>query len=160
MNKYYLNSKSDEQLILEKGIYENNIFIYLRDKSFYIEENHIRCYKFSVRRAKNSLDIKDNDFLFKIFIKNIKSIKLEKKNANIFFLIITYPISGIKHLMIPQKIRLREINNYLVILNTDNPDIIMQKQNDKILLLLDKIDEFEKKFKELSTEDEFILPIK
>jgi hypothetical protein len=159
MNKHNLYFKSEEELILEKGIYGDNIFIYLRDKYFYISENHIRCFKFSLRRAKTTLNISYNESLYKIFIKYIKTIKLEKINENLFYLIILYPVLGIKNLIIPQKIKLKEINEYLALLNTDSPDIIIKKQNEKLLSLLSKIDEFEKKFKEPTTDEEFIFPL-
>jgi hypothetical protein len=153
-----LYCKTDEELFLEKGINSNNVFIYLKDKYFYVKENHIRCFKFSVKRAKNSLQIKSSDSLFKIFIGYAETIKLEKINENLFYLIISCPLSGIQNLIIPHKIKLKEINEYLPITNTDSPDIIIKKQNEKLLSLLSKIDEYEKKFKEPSTDDEFILP--
>lgn len=152
-----LYSKSDEQFFLEKGISANNIFIYLKDKYFYVNENQIRCFKFSVRRAKNSLNIKSSDLLYKIFISYAETIKLEKKNENMFYLILSYPLAGFQNLIIPHKIKLKEINEYLLLTDTDSPDIIIKKQNEKLLLLLSKIDEYEKKFKEQSTDDEFIL---
>ena len=157
MYKNNLYHKSDEELILEKGIHYNNIFIYLRDKYFYINENHLRCFKFSVRRSKNSLNIKSNESLYKIFIDYIDTVKLEKKNENMFYLIISYPTLGITNLIISQKIKLKEINEYLLLLNTDSQDIIIKKQNEKLLLLLSKISEFEKRFKEPTTDDEFII---
>jgi hypothetical protein len=153
-NLYY---KSDEESILEKGLHGNNIFIYLKDMYFYVNENHIRCFKFSLERAKKSLNVKSKNELFKIFVDYIGTIKLEKKNENLFYLIILYSTSGITNLIIPQKIKLREINEYLVLLNNDSPDIIIKKQNEKLLSLLSKIDEFEKRFGEPSTDDEFIL---
>ena len=156
MNKDNPYLKSDEESILEKGICENNIFIYFRDKYFYIQENHIRSFKFSLMRAKNTLDIKHTDYIFKIFIKYIRSIKLEKENENMFFLNISFPIGNF---IFPHKIKLKEINNYLFILGTDNSNIIIKKQNDKIASLLSKINEYEKRFKDSSTDDEFILPI-
>ena len=159
MNKNNSYSKSNEELILEKGIHENNMFLYFRDKYFFITENHIRSFKFSLKRAKNSLSITNNDIIFKIFVKYIGSIKLQKVNENLFYLNITYPNVGIKNMMIPQQIKIKEVSDYLVILNNDSLEIIIKKQNDKITSLLAKIDEFEKRFNDPNTDDDFILPI-
>ena len=117
MNKN--NLKSDDEFILKKGIYGNNIFFYLSNGYFYIQVNHIRSFKFSLRRAKNVLNIVHTDILFKTFIKHIKSIKLEKVNENLFFLNISYPVAGINKYIFPHKIKLTEINNYLIIYNTN-----------------------------------------
>lgn len=161
MNIFSSHTNSQEKIILEKGIVgNNNIFIYLRDAYFYVQQDHIRCFKFSMRRAKNTLNIKDTDHLLNIIINNIKNIYLEKINENLFYLSLSYKLAGYINFISTQKIKLKEINNFLIILNTDSQDIIIKKQNEKIIALLNKIDEFQKKYKEQTTDDELIITIK
>lgn len=146
----YGYKNSEEKFILEKGIIgNNNIFIYLRDKYFYVQDGNIRCFKFSMRRVKNTLNISDTNHLLSIIIRNIKSIHLEKNNENLFYLN-----------LFSQKIKLKEINNFLIISNTDTQDVIIEKQKEKIITLLNKINEFENKYKEPTTDEELILIIK
>jgi hypothetical protein len=160
MNIFNLHTNSQDKIILEKGIVgNNNIFIYLRDEYFYVQQDHIRCFKFSMRRAKNTLNIKDTNHLLNLIIKNIKNIYLEKINENLFYLNLSYKLVGCIDFISTQKIKLKEINNFLIISNTDNQDIIIKKQNEKIIILLNKIDEFKKKYKEPTTDDEFIITI-
>lgn len=151
-------SKTSEMILLEKGIGNNNIFLYLKDKYFYIQHNYLRCFKFSLRRAKNTLN-KDINILLKIFIKYFNNIILEKQNENLFYLSITYPSINNKNFISKQKIKLKEINNYLYISKQDNLEIIIKKQDEKINLLLNKIEEYEKKYNECDTDDELFLNI-
>lgn len=160
MNKHNLYFKCDELLTMEKGIFNEKILIFFKNEYFYVQESYTRCFKFSIRRAKNTFGIKNINQLFKLFIDNIENTNLEKKNENSFYLIVSFPLVGFKGLMSTQKIKLKEINNFLSILETDTYDIVIKKQNDKISSLLDKIEEFEKKFKEPSTDDELIITIK
>lgn len=164
MDKNNLYLKMDELLIMEKGIYNDKIMIFLKNDYFHVQESYVRCFKFSIKRAKNTLNIKDTTHLFNIFIKNINNINLEKKNENLYYLNISDSGSkfGSRDYFAIQtyKIKLKEINNFLYISNIDNHDIIIKKQNEKIISLLSKIDEFEKKFKEPTTDDELIITIK
>ena len=160
MKKLYSYIKSEESLILENGINGNKIFIYLKDNYFYVNQDYIRSFKFSIRRAKNTFNIGDIDQLSRIIINNIKNIYLEKKNENLFFLSVSYQLTGFANLICTKKIKLREINNFLTILNTDSQDIIIKKQNEKIISLLNKLDAFEKNHEEPNTDDELILKIK
>lgn len=176
------NNKLDNKTILEKGILiNNNIFIHFEDNFFYIQESPTRCFKCSLKRAKNSLNIKDTNELFLIFVKNINNIKLEKKNNNLIYLTISYYRHGIfypsissstynsdkniktitdekkqKNYNTTQKIKLKEINDFLFISKTDNHETIIKKQHEKIITLLSKINELENKLNEPSTDDEFI----
>ena len=152
----YQDIKLDEKKIFEKGIVINNILLYLKDNHFYIEKNYLRCFKFSIKRAKFSLNINSEDDLFKILLNCINDIKIEKKNENLFFLNIIRNDIIIKDYILISRIKLKEINNYLIILNSDNPIKIINKQKNKISVLLKKIEELENKQKQLLTDDEFI----
>ena len=152
----YQDIKLDEKKIFEKGIVINNILLYLKDNHFYIEKNYLRCFKFYIKRAKFSLNINSEDDLFKILLNCINDIKIEKKNENLFFLNIIRNDIIIKDYILISRIKLKEINNYLIILNSDNPIKIINKQKNKISVLLKKIEELENKQKQLLTDDEFI----
>jgi hypothetical protein len=62
----------------------------------------------------------------------------------------------IKDYILLSKIKLKEINNYLIISNSDDPVKIINKQKNKISVLLKKIEEFENRQKQLLTDDEFL----
>lgn len=160
MSKFNINVKSGEMITLEKGIMGDNFFLYFKDNNFYLKHDHIRCFKFTLKRAKNTLGIKDTTQLLRMFIDYIKNINLEKKNENLFYLVICYQLAGFTNFISNNKIKLKEINNYLLITNTDSKDEIIKKQNEKIILLLNKIEEFEKKYSEPTTDDELIITIK
>jgi len=153
MNNYYSTNKD----LLNKGIRNNNLFIYYRDNYIYIECDEIRCFRTSMRRLRNSLCINSDEIVRQLIIKYIKNISLEKVNENLFNLIIEYPHIINVTFNIKRKIKLQEINNFLNIKDTDNSNIIIKKQNDKILLLLDKLNEYKKNNKEIDTEEEMFI---
>jgi len=144
-------------LILERGIRGNQIFLYFRNGYFYIQISDIRCFKFSIRRAKNSLCIGTIDEVKKIFVKFIDNFTVEKQNDNLFYLNVNYPHKNNNNISIGYKIKLKEINNFLNVLNVDNADTIIKKQDQKILSLLEKIKVYEDKYKETNTDDEMFI---
>jgi hypothetical protein len=156
MNIYDQHAKLNERKIFEKGIIINNMLLYFKDLHFYIEKNYLRCFKFSIKRAKFSLNINSDNDLFKILLNCINDIKIEKKNDNLFFLIVMRSDIKIKDYILLSKIKLKEINNYLIISNSDDPVKIINKQKNKISVLLKKIEEFENRQKQLLTDDEFL----
>lgn len=162
MNLFNLYYNSDSIINLKKGITGDNFIIFLKDNYFYVQLCPIRCFRFSLRRAKNILNMKNIEEITTIFLKYIKNINIEKINENLFFLNISYPLNGFSKfdgIILNKKIKLKEINNFLFISDYDDRDKIIKKQNDKIKSLLDKIEEYENKYKEPNTDDELFITI-
>ncbi len=155
---YNLFMGNDEtSRIIEKGIYNNNLLLYYRNGYFHVQISFVRCFKFSTRRAKNSLHLKTSEEVKKLFIKCINDITIEKQNENKFYLNICYSPNLNKIFKINHKIKLKEINDFLSVSKNDNSNTIIQKQNEKILLLLEKIKSYEEIHKELNTDDEMFI---
>ena len=152
-----IQNKNDIEL-LEKGISTNNLFIYYKNKNLYIQEGSIRCFYISFKRLRNTLMIKSDDDIKLIIVNNIKSINIIKKHENLHYMNIYYPHYCNIQFIVKKDIKLKEINNFLQISNTDNNNIIIKKLNEKINILLNKIDEYKSKSSdEVNTDDEIII---
>jgi len=150
----YLEINND---ILKKGIIEKNFLIYYKDNFIYIELNNIRCFKLSMRRLRNTLNINSDDTIKYILIKYIKNISIIKKNENLFYFQINYPKESNSTFKYEYKIKLKELDDFTNIKKNDDIKTIVAKQNEKILILLNKINEFNKKYNELDTDDEIFI---
>ena len=150
-NVINLNNKTSEQIsmILEKGIYNDKIFMCFKNNYYIVQINNVRCFKFSVKRAKNSLLVKSSNEINKLFIKSICNIDIEKYNDNLFYL-------TIKNLTLA-KIKLKEISDFISFKKTDSSEIIIKKQNEKIQSLLDRIKLYEEKYENIDTDDEMFI---
>lgn len=147
-------------ILLKKGIRGNEFFLFYTDMYFYVQISDIRCFKFSMRRAKNTLRINEGIYVKEILYHCIQNISIEKQNENLFFLNINYPKKHNEIYNINHKIKLKEINNFINLSDLDNQDTIIKKQNEKINSLLNKINEFENKCKDPDTDEEMFLTYK
>ncbi len=145
--------KSAEISEIDKGIYGKNFYIIFKNKYFYIQQSDIQCFKVSEKRVKNTMCIKLIDDIKKIFISNIKNITVEKCDK-LYYLQINYMYNQNLKFISTRKIKLKEIHDFINIKNSDSVDMIIKKQHDKILLLLEKIKTYEDK--ELDTDEELI----
>lgn len=148
---------SNENLIkLQLGIGNDNLFIHSQDKQLYIYQNRIRMYRVSFRRLVKTTSISLNEVL-ELVIKNIENIYVCEKDSNInkLYLVIKNYNEYYKMTFI-YKIKLKEINEYLDFANSDNLNEIISKQNKKINILLKKLQNYENKFKEPTTDEEFL----
>lgn len=143
--------------ILKKGIIEKNLLIYYKDNFVYIELDDIRCFKLSMKRLRNTFNINSDDTIINILIKYIKNISIIKKNDNLFYFMINYPKESDSTFKYEYKIKLKELNDFSNIKKNDDIKTIVAKQNKKILILLNKINEYNKKYKELDTDDEIFI---
>ena len=154
----FTNLNDNTSFILEKGIYNEKLFIYFKNEYFYIHISNIRCFKVSIKRVKNTLCIKSINEVKKLFIKCINNITIEKKNDNLFYLkIFYYQNTNTIFNIINNKIKLKEVNDFLSIDKTDSPNLIIKKQNEKILSLLEKIKVYENTYKEIDTDEEMFI---
>jgi len=155
-NLFYQNK--NEVYVLENGIMSNNLFIYCKNKQLYVCENDIRCFSVSFRRLRNTLSIKSDDDIKIIIVKYIKNVSIIKKPHNLYYLNIFYPSGyGFKY-TVKFDIKLKEVDEYINIANTDNNNIVMQKLTDKIKVLIEKINQYKSKYKDdINTDDELII---
>lgn len=142
--------------LLSKGISNNKIFIYLKNEYIFIKQSDTRCFTVSMRRLRNSLNIKYDNEIYNIIIKNINTISVEKENHN-YFLIINIPSNLNIMRNFNYKIKIKEIYDFLDLYQTDSKDIIIKKQHEKIFNLLEKIKYYENKYKEPTTDEEMFI---
>lgn len=155
-NNLFTQNRNDIYL-LEKGISNKNLFIYCKNKNLYIQESPIRCFYISFKRLRNTFMTKSDDDIKLIIVKNIKYINIIKKHENLHYLNISYQQYGNIIYTVNKEIKLREINNFMQILNTDTNDTVIKKLTDKINILINKIDKY--KFtdpNEINTDEEII----
>lgn len=147
----------NENLIkLQLGIGNDNLFIHSSDNQLYIYQNRIRKYRVSFRRLVKTTSISLSDIL-ELIIKNIDSIYVCEKDSNINKLYLVIKNYNFHYKMtFVYKIKLKEINEYLDLANSSNPNEIISKQNEKINILLKKLEYYENKFKEPTTDEEFL----
>ena len=151
--KPFYNSGS----ILDSGISNEQIFIYSKDNYIYIIENNIRCFKASFKRLRNVMCMKLNNDIKNIIIENIKNIKLVHKNENSCILTIEKTKKINFNYNCKYDIKLKEVNDFLNINNNDNYNLIIKKLYKKIDILIKKINEYENKHKEPTTEEEMFI---
>lgn len=147
----------DENLIkLQHGIGNDNLFIHSKDKQLYIYQNRIRMFKVSFRRLIKTTSISLSE-IFALIIKNIHNIYICDKETklNRFYLIIQNCNEYYK-MTFTYKIKLKEINEYLDLANFSNPNEIISKQNEKIKILLEKLEYYENKYNQVLTDEEFL----
>ena len=156
-NLYDFYNNNNNNSIVDKGIKNDNLFIYSKNEELYVIENDIRCFMVSFRRLRNILQLKLNSEVKNILINNISNIKIKKKNENSHFLIIKI----IKKITFSYshnvEIKLKEINDFINIYSKDNESYIINKLFEKINILSKKINEYENKFKEPTTDDEIFI---
>lgn len=157
MNNIFYNESQELSSQLNKGVQTEKFYLYQQDKYICIKISDFRCFKVSMRRLKNTLHQKYEDEIKKIFLKYYKNITIEKQNENLYYLNIHFPQKLNQTFNINYKIKIKEINNFIDIYSTDNYQTIISKQNEKILSLLEKIKEYEKKYKDPNTDEEMFL---
>jgi hypothetical protein len=153
---------SDEKQILLNtminGIKNESLFVYLQNKRIFIKISSIRCFNVSFRRLRNCLCVNDDYHVLKILVKNINNTTVVKENENLFYLNIkTNKPFGNQIFMSNTKIKIKEVVDFIEFYKNDDYKLIMEKQSKKITDLVNKIAEYEKKYKEPTTEDELIL---
>lgn len=143
-------------LKLQKGILLNNFFVYSKDDNLFFVKDDIRMFKVSFKRIKKTTGV-SLDIILSIIINDTKNIQIiqEIENCNKYYLVIQYPNPNYK-MIFKYNIKLKEINDYLKISEGEELYHIILKQNEKINILLNKIEYYEKKFFEPLTDDEFI----
>lgn len=151
------NEYTQIDMLFQNGIQGNNFLFYYTDKYFYIKINDTRCFKFSMRRAKNSLHLDNEQSVKELFYKHIKKIWVEKQNENLFHLNVVLPLGTNQSFNYINKIKIKEVNDFINLSNFDAKDMIIKKQRDKITYLLNKISEYENKFKEPTTDEEMFI---
>ncbi len=164
-NKYLYNQ---DLLKLQGGIECKDFYIYSRDSQLFIVKDDIRMFKVSFKRLKKTFSLA-LDNIFSIIIKNINNINLDilPDNPIKYFLIVKKPDDHFKFLF-EYRIKLKEIDEYLNLtslinsnnsnnsMNSNNQNKIISKQNEKINLLLKKIQFYKSKYFEPTTDEEFI----
>lgn len=152
MEKFYDNNIL---LKLEQGFIRDGLFLYTKNKYLYVIKNDVRLFKVSFKRLVKTIYNSIYNILYIIINKSNKIYLDEEIENNKVFLIIQYYSKSYK-MPFNYKIKLKEINEYLKITAFDKPDDIINKQNEKIILLLKKIEYHENKYREINTDDEFI----
>lgn len=149
----------DLTLFLEKGFWSEKIFIQLRDKYLFARINSIRCFKVSLRRIRCATSLRNDDEVKKMIASTVDNIFIDNDSNNEYFLNLSYGFKTTQFYDFKCKIKLKEIDEYIDIKKTDSSDVIIKKQNEKILLLLNKIKSHKLKHKDLdlNTDDEFII---
>jgi len=151
-NKYLNNT---DLIKLQRGITCKDLFIYSKNNFLFVIKDDIRMFKVSFNRLKKTFSLSLEKILY-IIINNIGNISLYNDTINTikYFLVINqsnvYP-----ELALGYRIKLKEIDEYLNLTTNDDLNKIISKQNDKINLLLKKIEFYKKKNIEPTTDDEF-----
>jgi hypothetical protein len=157
MNNFFNNESNEITNQLIKGVGTEKFYLYLQDNNIYIKISDIRCFRVSLRRLRNIFHIKNDDEVKKIFLKYYPNISVEKQNENSYYLNIHFPQKINITFNLNHKIKIKEINNFLYIHKTDKLETIILKQNEKLLSLLEKLNQYENKYKELTTDEEMFL---
>jgi len=152
-NKYLYNQ---DLLKLQGGILCKDFYIYSKNDKLFIIKDNIRMFKVSFKRLKKTFSL-TLDNVFFLITKNIdnSNLDLTSDNPDKYFLIIKKMDNHFKFVF-EYKIKLKEIDEYLNLSNSNDLDKIIHKQNEKINLLLKKIEFYKKKFFELTTDEEFL----
>jgi hypothetical protein len=154
------NSLTENQIDidLKKGINGDKFILFYENNNFYIQISDIQCFSFSLRRAKNIFHTKNEYTIKQLLVKNIKNITIDKQNKNLVFLniIYTYKLNEFP-INISHKIKLKELDDYFIVSNQDDKDTLIKKQFEKINILLNKISEYQTKYKEPNTDEELIM---
>lgn len=147
---------NQDLLKLQEGIMSKDFYIYSKNNELFIVKDNIRKFKVSFKRLKKTFSL-DLENIFSIIVKNIDNIHLDfaPDNPNKYFLMIKKTDLNLKF-SFEFKIKLKEIDEYLNLINSDDPKKIILKQNEKINLLLKKIDFYKKKVFEPLTDEEFL----
>ncbi len=155
-NKYLYNQ---DLLKLQGGIVCKDFYMYSQDNQLFIVKDDIRMFKVSFRRLKKTFSLA-LDNIFSIIIKNINNTNLDytPDNPVKYFLVVKKPD---EHFKFPfeYKIKLKEIDEYLNLtnlINSNNQNKIISKQNEKINILLKKIEFYKLKYFEPTTDEEFL----
>ena len=152
-NKYLNNT---DLIKLQNGIRCKDIFLYSKDTYLLIVKDDIRMFKASFKRLKKTFNLSLENIL-SIIVNNIDNIRLYNDPTNTikYFLIINQNnINSI--LTFTYHIKLKEIDEYLNLTNNNDFNKIISKQNEKINLLLKKIEFYKNKYIEPTTDDEFL----
>jgi hypothetical protein len=150
----YLNNQY--LLKLQGGILCKDFYIYSKNEELLIIKDDIRMFKVSFKRLKKTFRL-DLENIFLIIIKNINNICLDfiSNNSIKYFLVVKKPDEYLKSIY-EYKIKLKEIDEYLDLSKSIDPNVIISKQNKKINLLLKKIESYKKKYYEPTTDEEFL----
>jgi hypothetical protein len=159
-NSNYLYSSENQTLLntMINGVKNESLFIYLENKRIFIKISSVRCFSVSFRRLRNCLCVGDDYSVLHILVKNINNITVTKENENLFHLnIATYNVISKQQCASNVKIKIKEVVDFIEFNKNDDYKIIIDKQSEKITDLINKITEYEKKYKDPTTEDEMIL---
>lgn len=155
-HKYTYNY--DYLLKLQNGLTNiNKIHLYSKDNKLFLIMNSVRMFCVSFLRLKKTMSLSLNE-IFYIIVKNIDTINfLNPPDTNNVFLVIKNSIHNHNHKYIFEyKIKLKEINKYLDISNKEEPRVTFLKQKEKIKILLKKLEIYENKYHEPTTDEEFL----
>jgi hypothetical protein len=147
---------NDDFILLHKGIISNELLIYSDNNYLYIVKNDIRMFKVSFKRLVKTCNI-PLKVIISIIVKNNNKIYLynDKNNINKFFLVIKYFNNSYK-MLFKYVIKLKEIDEYLKIEDSEKSKQIILKQSEKINILLKKLEYYENKYCEQLTDEEFL----
>lgn len=150
------NNNDDDLLKLQQGIMCNKLFMYTKNNYLYLVKDKIRMFCVSFKRLKKTISFPMN-YIFSIIVKNPDNVYLETKidNPNKFILVIKYT-NAHRNAIFTRGIKLKEIDNYLEIAENENPNLIIDKQYEKINILLKKLEYYENKYPEVLTDEEFL----
>lgn len=154
MAGFYNNN--EDLLKLQQGLICNKLFIYSKTNYLYVVKDDIRMFYVSFKRLKKTIRFPIND-IFSIIVKNPNNVYLESKldNPSKLILIIKH-YNTFYNAIFTYEIKVKEINNYLKIIKNENLNSIINKQNEKINILLEKLEYYENKYPELLTDEEFL----
>lgn len=150
------NNNDEDLLKLKHGVLCNNLFVYSNTDYLYVVKDEIRIFYVSLNRLKKTIRRSIN-YIFSIIIKNPNNVYLENKsdNPNKSILVIKCYVPYHNYVF-TYKIKLKEIDNYLFIIENENLNSIINKQNEKINILLKKLEYYENKYHEPLTDEEFL----
>lgn len=155
-SKYYNNQ---DLLKLQGGILCKDFYIYSKNDELLIVKNEIRMFKVSFKRLKKTICMCLEN-IFTLIVKNINNLYLDfdPENPMKYFLIIKKSDNNLKFIKknFEYKIKLKEFDEYLNLSNINEQQKIISKQNEKINLLLRKIEFYKKKNLEPTSDEEFL----
>ena len=154
MNTHHDLNTSD-LMRLQQGVWCGELYVYFKKNYLYVKKGSVRIFGVSLRRLMKSTQLELVQ-VANLIIKNPSTLYLEDGTGPTPTLVLirqvmTEPVHTVKY-----RIKLKEINNYLEISETENANSIISKQREKIGVLLKKLEYYESKYPDVLTDEEFL----